>query len=239
MSQAHDTPDLELARQRRVAVVLRSSGPAMPERLLASLDALQAQAARRRRHGFRPAFAAPHRRLVGGFALAASATVVLLVLVLTVGGSAGGLSAAQVASLWTRPATSGAVAPAPHNPAALEVSFHGTSYPNYHDTEGWHPVGTRVDSIGGRRALTVFYATGARRAAYTVVTATTVRVPSGVRPFTAGGRRLIEFRTGDHWVVVFADHGNTCILTAAAPRERAWLVKLAVWHSAGATGPQA
>ncbi len=117
------------------------------------------------------------------------------------------------------------------------MSFHGTTYPNYHDAEGWHPVGTRSDRIAGSAAFTVFYATGDRRAAYTVIAGTAVSVPSGARRFTVDGLRMAEFRDGDRWVIVFPDRGNSCVLTAAAPREKRWLVKLAAWHQVHAATP--
>jgi hypothetical protein len=106
-------------------------------------------------------------------------------------------------------------------------------YPNYPDREGWHPVGMREDEISGHAARTVFYAVGSRRAAYTIVAGTRVRVPADARQFTAGGRPLGEFRDHDRWVIVFSDDGNSCVLSAAAPRERRWLIKLAAWP----TGP--
>ena len=130
--------------------------------------------------------------------------------------------------MWTLPATNDVVTPRSDDSTELEVSFHGTAYPNYRDDEGWHAVGSRPDSIGGTPAFTVYYATGKRRAAYTVV-AGAVSVPAGARRFVAGGVRMAEFRSGDRWIIVFPNQGNSCVLTARAPREKTWLVKLAVW----------
>ena len=163
---------------------------------------------------------------LGGLAAAATAVVVVLVS----SGASPVVSATRAAELWKLPATSNVLAVRPGNAAVLDVSFHGTEYPNYHDREGWHAVGTRPGSIDGTPAFTVYYATGARRAAYTVVEGVRVALPSGARRFVAGRTRMAEFRDGDRWVVVFSDHGNSCVLVAAAPREKAWLVKLAAWH---------
>jgi hypothetical protein len=216
-------------RQQRVAMLLQSGGPATPESLHARLDALDAgQDGRARsvgtaRSGVRWRWGVP--------ATAAAAALAAAVVLISFGGSSGGISATQVASVWTRPATSGVAADA-SNPAVLDVSFHGTAYPNYHDTEGWHPTGTRTDQINGQAAFTVVYAVGARRAAYTVVAGTHVAIPRGASHYSVGGLRFAEFRSGNHWIIVFANHGNTCVLTAAAPREQHWLVKLAVWSRA-------
>jgi hypothetical protein len=205
-------------RQQRVATLLQSGGPATPDRLHARLDALERRQGGRLRSR-RAAHSAARWRW--------GAAVVLI----SSGGSSDGISATQLASVWTRPATS-VVAADTFNPSVLDVSFHGTAYPNYHDAEGWHPAGIRSDQIDGRTAFTVLYAVGARRAAYTVVAGTHVAIPPGASHYSVGGLRFAEFRSGNHWIIVFANHGNTCVLTAAAPREQHWLVKLAVWSRA-------
>jgi hypothetical protein len=165
-----------------------------------------------------------------GIASFAAAAIVAAV-VLSSSGTSGPPAATRVAAVWTLPATSSAVTPNPNDHRELNVVFHGTPYPNYHDSEGWHPVGTRTDQIAGIPTLTVYYAVGKRRAAYTVLAGTRVSVPASATYFVADGVPMAEFRSGDRWVVVFRNHGNTCVLTAAAPREKQWLVKLAVWRS--------
>jgi hypothetical protein len=214
-----------VSRQRRVASLLQSGGPELPPTLNARLDSLH----ERRQRSSVLRLPSPRLRWAGA-SVAAAAAAAIVAVVLATSGSSKALPATQVASVWTRPATSTGVSVNPTNSAALDVVFHGTSYPNYHDSEGWHPVGTRSDRIGGAAAFTVYYATGQRRAAYTVVAGKRVAIPSTARRFTVRGVRLAEFRDGDRWVVVFPDHGNSCVLTAAAPREKQWLVKLAVWH---------
>ena len=212
-------------RQRRVTRGLQTGGPATPATLDASIDALYAGRRTRRRSGrFRPIPATV-------LALGAAAAAAVVVALVATGGS-GRLSASRVADVWKLPATGGTATPSAHNPAVLDVSFHGTAFPNYHDSEGWRPGGTRTGQVDGRPEFTVFYVTGRRRAAYTVVAGSRVSTPSSARRFVAGGVHLIEFRDRDRWVVVFPNHGNTCVLTAAAPREKRWLVKLAVWDSA-------
>jgi hypothetical protein len=222
-------------RQRRVAAVLQSGGPATPESLRTRVDQLYGGRGGTSRIARLGLFAAIPLRLAGAATVAAAAVVVAVLL--ATGGSSTRPAATRVAQVWTLPATGRDVAANPSNPAALAVSFHGTAYPNYHDSEGWHAVGTRTDRVAGTSAFTVYYATGQRRAAYTVVADTQVSVPAGARRFKVDGVRLAEFRDGDRWVIVFPDRGNSCVLTAAAPREKQWLVKLAVWHRVHSATP--
>lgn len=63
-------------------------------------------------------------------------------------------------------------------PTQLDLSYRGIVYPNFHDREGRHPVAARYDRIGGLATATVFYQTGRRRAAYSVVPATALGVPA-------------------------------------------------------------
>ena len=214
-------------RQRRVALALRHGGPATPSTLRSTIDDM-CQGRRQRRPTLRTS---PVLAWRVGVAAALAAALAFVVVALTQTGGTTPLAASRVAAVWTLPATSTAIKASPGDPAALDVRFHGTGFPNYHDDEGWHPVGTRAGQIGGRAEFTVYYATGKRRSAYTVVAGTRVSIPSDARRFATDGLTLAEFRDGDHWVVVFQNGNNSCVLTAAAPREKQWLIKLAVWDS--------
>lgn len=220
-------------QQRRVALLLGNAGPAMPPALRVRLDQLEQDGRRSRRSR---SVAVPvhwRRRWIVGVASLATAAIAPVVVLGVAGGPASpALTANRVAALWTLPATTRAIAPSHADPTELAVNFRGTAFPNYHDHEGWHPAGARADTIDGSATRTVFYMVGDRRAAYTVVAGTRVSVPANARRFTNGGVPLREFRDGDHWVIVFRDHGNTCVLTAAAPREKHWLIALAVWARA-------
>jgi hypothetical protein len=218
--------DKTVAGQRRVAQLLRQGGPAMSPALIRRLDAKPA----RRRTLLAPTSWAARGRLRPSFVLGAGLAAVVVGLILTFGSPSRSLSATQVAAEWKLPATAAAAQPDPGAPSDLDVRFQGTSFPNYHDSEGWHPAGTRPGRIDGHAAFTVYYVTGARRAAYTVVAASDVSVPATARRSVVDGLRFVEYRDRDRWVLVFRDRGNTCVLTAAAPRERLWLVKLAVWR---------
>jgi hypothetical protein len=225
-----EEPDMARAirRQQRVAALLQSGGPGTPGTLHVRIDRLYQE----QHSSLRPRVPALRPRWTST-AAASAVAVAIGALVLAISGSRT-LTATQIASTWKRPSIE-KVSPDPANPAVLDVAFHGTSYPNYQDSEGWHPVGARADLINNTPALTVYYATGPRRSAYTVVAGRHVSVPAGAHRFVVNGVRLAEFRQHDHWIIVFPNHGNTCVLTAEAPREQNWLVKLAVWQRDGAS----
>jgi len=215
-----------LERQRHVAGLLRGGGPALPPALAARLGT--------QTHDSRSRTLVPSDwsvKLIGATA-AALATVVLVATAIiswSIAGPSAWPTAAQVAALWTLPATRRVEAD-PADRTRLDISYHGIAYPNYHDREGWHPVAARYDRIGGLATVTVFYQTGRRCAAYTVVPTTGLAVPAEATRLRVAGLSLTEFRSGDRWIVTFRRSGNTCVLTAAAPRERRWLIALATWH---------
>jgi hypothetical protein len=216
-----DVRDPWLEQQRGVVSALRSGGPAPPPGLAARVGA----ARRRSSHAW-----TTRRALAPTAALAACAAAVAIVIALTSqGGGNGRLLAARVADVWQRPQVHARPPVDASDHSVLHYRFAGVAFPNYHDSEGWHPGGTRTDTIDGRATATVFYVIGRRRAAYTVVRGTGLTLPANAERVRAGRMHVARFREGDRWVVVFERDGSTCVLTAAAPRERHWLLQLADW----------
>jgi hypothetical protein len=231
MADLRDSRDHQdvLEPDRRVALLLGSAGPATPPSLKTRIDALERS--QREGRSRRAATIAPRTgwRRVRWAAVPVIAAAIVAALAFAPRSSAP-VAATRVADVWRLPATDSAIHPSTRNPAELDVAFHGTPYPAYHDREGWHAAGSRMDEIDGKPAYTVFYETGIRRAAYTVVAGTQVSIPPSASRFVTGGVSLAEFRDGYRWIVVFRNRSNSCVLTAAAPGEREWLVKLAVWR---------
>lgn len=215
-----------IERQRDVVRALRSGGPVVPPGLDGRCSPAPTPGRRTRRPRLTFMQAPSFARFAGA---AAAAAALVVVVALLVGTAQSQPSAAQVAAIWTRPADV-PVAADPIHPEQLDISFHGIVYPNFHDHEGWHPAAARHDRVGDLRTATVVYQTGTRRAAYTVVPTTGLAVPATATHLRVAGLSLTEFRSGDHWIVTFQRSGSTCVLTAAAPRERQWLVRLAIWN---------
>lgn len=214
-----------LERQRRIAGALRGGGPAAPPTLAPRLARKTARMSgpRRRR--------STHSvKLIAAMAAVLTAVGVVASVIMESSSHTTRPTAAQIAAVWTLPAGGMRVGADPDHPTQLDISYHGTVFPNFLDREGWHPVGGRYDRIRGLVTATVFYQTGRRRAAYTVVPAAGLAVPGHASHLRVAGLSLREFRNGDRWIVTFERNGNTCVLTAAAPRERRWLIALATWH---------
>jgi hypothetical protein len=210
----------EVAAQRRAVAELQRGGPPVPDRLVASVTqrvqdrygtpAPPATAARRR---WRPAITAP------ALALALAAVVVALVLVLSGGSSGSGPSITRAAQLAYAPPTR--PAPAARDARFLDVSYGGVTFPNYQRAFGAPPSGERLDRLGGRPALTVFYRLrGGATLSYTVFSGRAVPRPGTARAVVYQGIHLHVFTTRSGLAVVtLVRHGRTCVLAAPTPRD--------------------
>jgi anti-sigma factor RsiW len=177
--------------------------------------------ARQRRRVHRPAFVA-----AAGVAIAAVAAV--LVLVLGGGESPGAPSVSEAAQLALRGASLPAPAPNPSNPGTqLNQSVGAVHFPKYASSLGARAVGERLDVVSQRRAVTVYYAHGSRRIAYTIVGGPPLPPPSG----QAAAPGFVAFRAGQRTVVTWRRGGHTCVLSASGvPLHE--LVRLASWAPA-------
>jgi len=205
----------QVESQRRVTNALRTGGPAVPDRLVRSVEnkvrdryGADAEGARRRRltsgPSWRPAVA------VAGVAAICAAVVIGVV---GVGGGSSGPSIPAAAGLAFAPSTG--PAPAARNAKLLDVSYGGVTYPNYAKFSV-PPTGTRTDRIGGRPALTVFYRLpNGTPLSYTVFSGKAVPLPRSARAVTFEGVPLKEFSTSSGLsVVTLVRFGRTCVLAA-------------------------
>ncbi|MGZ4173498.1 MAG: hypothetical protein ACXVQR_03370, partial [Solirubrobacteraceae bacterium] len=96
---------------------------------------------------------------------------------------------------------------------------------------GWRPTGVRQDTIGGHRAVTVYYEWHGRRLAYTIVSAPTLAQPQSavaavngvaLRTLTVNGRTVVTWRRA----------GHTCVLSATDVNPQV-LGLLAAWKAPG------
>jgi hypothetical protein len=253
LARVAQSPELtaELNDQRRAVAIVRSlervEAPALLRRsteLAAAGDvastgavrsvsgaAAAAQTPRRERnHGSLRALHRPSRLAAAG--ALAGAVAVVLVLVLTSGGSASAPTVLQASSAGLRAATQAAPVESPHNPHLLAVSAAGISYPYWGGRLGWSAAGARTDTVGGRTVTTVFYGNRhGRQIGYSIVSGSALPIPAGSAVVQRQG---IDFHVVSHahpTVVAWHEAGHTCILTARGV-DAATLVRLAAWERA-------
>jgi hypothetical protein len=215
----------QAARDHRVALALRSDGPAPSLALLSTIErqtlGTRRPARRLARLAMRPAVAVACVAVVAIVGVAAGLTVGS-----TQPASGSGLQAA--AALALKPAHAGP--PAPVSATLLDATFGGVTYPNYQGRFGSAPTGERTDRIDGHRALTVYYRlrSGARMS-YTIFSGAPVSVPAGAATVAFHGVTLRSFTaSGGVSVVTLVRHGRTCVLAARSTPIRV-LVTLAEW----------
>lgn len=208
-------PDVtrEVAAQRRVARALGAGGPSPP----ASLAAFVGARVPRQRSSHMTRVRTTRRTRTAAAAFAAAALVVA-VLAISPGRDAThrGPSIALAAKLAFSPATE--PAPASRSPTLLDVTYGGITLPNYAPRFGAAATGQRVDRLGGRAALTVFYRLryGARLS-YTIYSGRPVPLPRTTNEVVFRGVHLHVVSAPSHLAVVtLVRHGHTCVLAARA-----------------------
>jgi anti-sigma factor RsiW len=208
-----------LARQRSASTTTRNAAAAVsaPASLRERVDAApRARASSRRRRALVPA-------------VAALAVAVLAAVLVLPSGTPGGPSVVEAAALAQRPA----VEPAPRSVMGklLDRRAAGLPFPDWAQKFGWQATGARTDTVDGRRMTTVFYAKGARRIAYTIVSGAALDEPEGGDRVVEGTRvRLVRARPPA--LVTWLRRGHTCVLSGAADPET--LRNLAAWKGKGA-----
>jgi hypothetical protein len=207
------SPDLAraLAEQEQALSLVRAADVSAPDSLRQWLDEQthqQAQRVRgrqpqRRSLRWRPRIVIP--AMAG--ALAAAAAVVVIGVG---GGSSPTLGQATEAAL--APATMPAPTEASNGATTVDVSAAGIPFPYWGKTVGWSTTGARIDSLAGRRAVTVFY-TEPRglRVGYTIVTGPPVPVHGGLT-VTQHGIPFTFKRLGSARLVTWLRSGHTCVI---------------------------
>jgi hypothetical protein len=206
---------------RAVAALRATRSDRAPQRLRARIET-------QRRAAARP----PRRRLVYAGALAAAAAVALALILLLPAGTPGAPSVSQAASL----AAHGPALPAPpadrqHPAAKLAVDVQDVYFPNWASSFGWRAVGERIDRLGHRQAVTIYYERAGKSIAYTIVEAPALRAPDS-KPRWLNGTELQSLRLANRLVVTWRRAGHTCVLSGARV-SAAELSTLAAWHSPG------
>jgi hypothetical protein len=211
----HPDVNREVAAQRSVALALRAGGPRPPASLTTSLEARVPRRRGSPMGGMTRIRTTRRTRAAAAFAASAVAAAVLAI---SLGRDANhrGPSIALAAKLAFSPAT--ASAPASESPTLLDVTYGGITFPNYARRFGAVATGQRVDHLGGRAALTVFYrlSSGARLS-YTIYSGHPVPLSRTTREVVFRGVQIHLVSAPLHLAVVtLVRHGHTCVLAARA-----------------------
>jgi hypothetical protein len=161
----------------------------------------------------------------------AACAVTALVLVLALPGG-GAPTVAEVAELGMRPALDPAPRSRPGEPAFVQASFAGISFPNWSGRFGWHTSGARSDRLDGRETRTVFYSHMGHRIGYTIVSGSPLDPPPGAERIRRNGVEIALVQGAGREFAVLERNGRTCVLSGHFA-DNSTLVKLAAWTGDG------
>jgi anti-sigma factor RsiW len=175
------------------------------------------------------------RRVAFGGAFAAAMAAILLALVLILpSGTPGAPSVSQAAALALRGSAAPPPIPDPKAPTArLKQDVQEVYFPNWSGRFGYHAVGQRIDRVGGRVAMTVYYKWHGRVVAYTIVSAPALKVPAA-RVTYVNGTELRTLRLDGRLVVTWERRNHTCVLSSTGIPPSVML-QLAAWQAPGAS----
>jgi hypothetical protein len=160
--------------------------------------------------------------------VAALAAAALALALLLPAGAPGGPSVSQAASLALRGSVMAAPGPGGAVPGAtLNRDVEEVYFPNWSNKFGWWAAGQRVDRIGGRKAVTVYYGRDGQRIAYTIVSSPALKLPQASST-NLNGTKFQTFTAGEREVVTWRRAGHTCVLSGVGVSQQE-LLRLAAW----------
>jgi hypothetical protein len=107
-------------------------------------------------------------------------------------------------------------------------------FPNWSRLFGWQAFGRRVDRVGGKLAVTVYYSQGQRQIAYTILASPPLKWANSqmlhldrisLQGFTVSGRTVVTWQRA----------GHTCVLSGSGV-STSELARLASWEAPGLEG---
>jgi hypothetical protein len=136
--------------------------------------------------------------------VAATVAVAVVAAVLLIpGGAPGAPSISAAAGLAVRGSTLPAPGADPTATYRLTARMENLHFPNWQEQhQGWVAVGARTDRLGNRDVKTVYYKSGGRTIAYSIVSSPTLAWPRS-KTFVLNGRTVFTWR----------ESGHTCLLS--------------------------
>jgi ferric-dicitrate binding protein FerR (iron transport regulator) len=228
-------------RRRAAAQALVDGSPELRElldeqrRAIARVQAFDAPAPAGLRSQLRDSRRGSGRRAPFRPAVAIGAAVAVVAIAAVVLRGAGSADPTVIAAAGLAQRGPSAAAPPPERgrPRLLAADVAGVSFPNYTARFGWRAVGARADSLEGRATRTVFYARGARRIAYTIVSGRALAPPGGAQRVVREGTELRFVARAGTTLVTWERGGHTCVLSGSGVPARE-LLDLAGWKGQGA-----
>jgi hypothetical protein len=211
----------QLAEQRRVIELLRSSEVTAPDSLHRTIRGRLANS----RHG--------RSRIARRWTLAAAAGLAIVaVLAITLAlntDSPEAPTVLQASRLALRPATEPSPAENTHNRRLLTSSVDGIAYPYWGKRFGFKTDGARKDRLGGRAVMTVFYSNAkSQRIGYSIVAGSALDIPAG-KTWKWSGVSFQVVSATDTTIVTWRRGGHTCILPSQGVASQT-LLHLASWQ---------
>ena len=228
---ASDPSASERAESELVEFV-RSIDVRAPESLHSQVQALVADASRRKgRRG------TGHRRAPAGYAIAGALAAAVAAIAIAIGLSGGGNGASgpfigQASALTLGRSTAAAPRKTPGT-AHLAAAVDGVAFPYWEDRFGWRSTGTRRDHVNGRAVTTVFYADHrGRQIGYAIVAGTPAPTQDRGAIAWRNGTRFRVLQLDGATVVSWLRDGHLCVV-AGRGVSAAMLLALASWHDRG------
>jgi hypothetical protein len=174
----------------------------------------------------------PDRRRRAGWiiGLVVIASAIALAAAFRLSQADGGSTVADAAALHELDAETGA--PGVRSRTLLTAEVSGVPFPRYPVAFGWLPTGRRSDIVDGRRAVTVFYASGGRRIGYTILEGAAVSPPQDAKTTPVEETRVAAFDRAGRTILTWRRRGRTCVMSAVeVPFVE--LARLATWRGGG------
>lgn len=217
-AQVEASPELAAAlqEQQRAISLLRAFDAPAPQSLRAQIDELTGAAPLAARppsrwgwrpRGFARALALP---LAVGLALVVAAIVIVQ------GRGATAPTVPQTVRLTLAAATLPRPSIDPADPARLQLRVDGIAFPAWYANEQLSTAGARVDTLYGRRIVTVFYrGRGGQRVGYAIVSGPPLRQIQG-RVARRDDVNFTQARVGSVKLVTWVRAGHTCVIAGTA-----------------------